>query len=415
MTATIVVSGPFDGPNFVSGIAAQSKNYKVINSTTAVLNFKGGEDDSIGYRMTLHGTGFGKDADGRFTGVVTGFTAIDKTKPDTSWHVTGYNAPLELVNTQASSPYVNFPDVLISPNAWIFLGDAFADDYAGGQFNDVLKGRGGNDSLKGFAGDDTIRGGSGKDTLQGNDGDDTITGGRHADTIGGGAGDDMLYGNNGNDILKGGGDNDEIFGGNGEDKILGGIGNDSLFGEQDDDTISGGDGADTIRGGSGKDILNGGALGDTIYGGNNSDIIHGDKGVDVLFGGNSGDFIFGDGGIDKLFGDAGDDVIAGGAGSDFIDGGSGDDVLSGNKSGSVTPDFKFDSFIFIGEFGDDIITDFELGFDLIAFGGGINFDDLSFSEIGADVLITVDFLGTQTVRVVGVKDQFDPAVDILFN
>ena len=76
-------------------------------------------------------------------------------------------------------------------------------------------------------------------------------------------------------------------------------------------------------------------------------------------------FIYGYGGNDTLSGLGGNDVIVGGSGSDFIDGGTGNDILTGDDGYVQNADF----FLFkglasdISSFGNDIVTDFEVGLD----------------------------------------------------
>ena len=67
-----------------------------------------------------------------------------------------------------------------------------------------------------------------------------------------------------------------------------------------------------------------------------------------------------------------------------------------------------------GEFGHDVITDFHIGFDTIAFAGGIDESDVTVKTKGDDVKIVVSFLGTQSILVKGVADQFDPDIDIVY-
>jgi hypothetical protein len=73
-----------------------------------------------------------------------------------------------------------------------------------------------------------------------------------------------------------------------------------------------------------------------------------------------------------------------------------------------------DSFIFEAAFGADVITDFEIGFDGIILAAGITAADVDTRTIGDDVLVEVDFLGTQTILVAGVAGLFNPDIDIQF-
>ena len=130
--------------------------------------------------------------------------------------------------------------------------------------------------------------------------------------------------------------------------IDGGEGDDILDGDHTTDYIFGGSGNDTISGGSRADFLLGGSGNDSIDGGWGSDLIRGGSGNDTIDGG------YGD---DVILGDTGNDVIDGGSGYDTIIGGAGDDTLTGGRGD--------DTFAFLGGDGNDTITDFDTGDDLI--------------------------------------------------
>ena len=88
-------------------------------------------------------------------------------------------------------------------------------------------------------------------------------------------------------------------------------------------------------------------------------------------------------------GGRGNDVLKGGGGDDRIDGGRGDDRLTG-QGGE-------DAFVFTSGFGEDVITDFRDGVDLLDFAGhnGVSvFGDLTIAQSGANAVIT-DGLGGQ--------------------
>jgi Ca2+-binding RTX toxin-like protein len=411
--AKIVVSGPFDGPNFVDGLSKQKNNYTVINSTTAILQppFAGGMDPSVTYTMTLHGTGFGVDSNGRFTGIVTSFDAVDNSQPDTSWTVTGYNTPLDIVNTNATA--VDFVGLLVSPVQWKYIGNEYDDTFIGGPFVDILKGNDGNDAFQGLGGDDLLEGGKGLDTLNGDEGNDTIKGGHRADTINGGTGDDLIKGNHGDDAIDGAEGVDTISGASGNDAILGGEGGDDIDAGDGVDNVDGGSGADLIRGGGGDDMLLGGLEGDSIFGDDGNDYIEGGVGVDDLYGGKGRDTLLGGDDTDQLFGNKSKDILEGGAASDYLTGGPGNDLLSGNVSGTPTPDESFDAYFFKGKFGDDKITDYEIGYDQIVLQG-YRKKDVTIVEGAVDVTVIVDYKGTQTILVENVAGQFDADADLVF-
>ena len=98
--------------------------------------------------------------------------------------------------------------------------------------------------------------------------------------------------------------------------------------------LRGGAGDDRLVGGIGEDSLSGGAGDDDLEGRNQSDLLRGN---------------------------AGDDVLNGGGGGDTLMGGTGDDTLEGGPKGDV--------FVFGRRAGNDVITDFEDGSDLIDVSG----------------------------------------------
>jgi len=143
----------------------------------------------------------------------------------------------------------------------------------------------------------------------------------------GGASDDVLYGSSGNETLKAKGGDDYLYGDAGDDLLRGGGGS---------DVLQGGDGDDTLRGGTGQNILEGGAGDDVIYGGQGSGFLAGGVGNDVLRVGQ------------------GNDVIA-------FNLGDGIDTVYGGRDGGNT----------------------------LSLGGGLGYDDLSFSKDGKDLIVNV--------------------------
>ncbi|WP_299775169.1 tandem-95 repeat protein [uncultured Tateyamaria sp.] len=196
--------------------------------------------------------------------------------------------------------------------------------------------------------DDTIHiyGGNPNFNIDGGAGDDTI----HLDS-----GRGHIFGRTGDDVLHGSNSGDDIlFGGDGIDRLHGGGGNDALYGDNGDDDL---------RGNLGDDVL---------YGGNGDDDLRGNLGDDVLYGGN---------GNDDLSGDDGSDILNGGAGSDELQGGSGSD-----------------EFVFGDSFGNDTISDFEDGIDLIRVDiAGVSYSDLAIVSNGSDTAISVSGHGTITL------------------
>ncbi|MGR3500645.1 MAG: calcium-binding protein [Limimaricola soesokkakensis] len=175
------------------------------------------------------------------------------------------------------------------------------------------------------------------------------------DVFNAGAGDDVVKGFKGNDVLDGGADNDVLRGFAGDDRLDGGTGNDLL---------AGGAGADVLAGGKGNDTLNGKA------------------GADILIGNQQRDTLNGGAGDDRLLGNLGRDTLDGGDGADILNGGRHNDVLTGGDGADI---FAFRS----QRDGDDIITDFEDGSDLLDFTRtSLEFEDLTIENQGDDAVIS---------------------------
>lgn len=249
--------------------------------------------------------------------------------------------------------------------------------------NRILGGRG-HDRLLGGGGDDTIEGDAGNDFLRGDEGDDDVQGGAGDDEIYAGAddtGDDTVSGGAGDDVAAGGAGSDTIITTSGSDTLYGGAGNDRILQEGVDptgagdlvwagsgaDTVTLGGGADTIGGGEGDDALMGGAGDDIFYGGRDggADTIHGDGGADTVYAGVGNDAVFGGTGDDAIFNGEGTDTVEGGEGADSLYGSPGDDRLSGDGAGSASG--GADTFLFFADSGDDVVSDFEIDVDKIAF------------------------------------------------
>ncbi len=119
---------------------------------------------------------------------------------------------------------------------------------------------------------------------------------------------------------------------------------------------------------------------DTITGSAGNDGISGYKGDDVISGLKGADTLEGSKGSDELNGNRGRDDLSGGGGSDVLNGGRGRDRLEGGGGN--------DTFIFRRGDGQDVITDFEIGSDLIEIGRGAReLNDLTFRTDGDDVVV----------------------------
>ena len=252
-----------------------------------------------------------------------------------------------------------------------------------------------------------IDAGDGNDIIIGSQRDDRIIGGAGQDILTGGKGADTYIFNNqsGHDIIKESGDNttdvilfediDSIA-----DLQFTQIGNDLLITISPTSSI-------LIEGqfteGTASQSIEGLAFADGSYeilreqpdGGGElpgeEDTISGDGNDNVLNGTDADDTILGYGGNDTLSGGDGYDYLNGGTGNDILNGGNlGDDLEGGSGNDTLTGGQGDDYFIFVDDFGHDIITDFENGVDqlnLSALDEGTPFDQVTISQSGNDSLI----------------------------
>ncbi len=300
--------------------------------------------------------------------------------------------------------------------------------------------------------------GGGTITLQGVTATD-LTANMFALPDGSGANGAYYYGSDGADIIEGSVGNDIIYGMEGGDTLKGGLGHDWLFGQEGDDTLEGGEGSDVLMGGEGDDTLSGGAGDDLMIGGAGNDTMTGGTGADtfVFYDGHGNDTITDfDGANDKInltalyhaltweqlsatFSTVTDEdnnvtgvlidltaygggtitlegvtdtssltedmfelyTLTGGEGDDSIQGGTSDDTLTGNAGA--------DTFVFAHNNGDDTVTDFTDGEDLIdlsAFTGITGFSDLAVTQDNNNVVIDLSAHngGTITLENVNLAD-----------
>ncbi|SLN73469.1 Serralysin precursor [Falsiruegeria litorea R37] len=121
------------------------------------------------------------------------------------------------------------------------------------------------------------------------------------------------------------------------------------------------------------------------------DVINEVSEIDVLFsienviGSGDGDVITGSDAANSLSGEGGNDLLNGGEGDDLLTGGAGEDI-----------------FVFEGDFGNDAITDFQVGVDRLDFSDfGPDFaENVVTTQDGADALLT---LANASVRLEGVS------------
>ncbi len=225
------------------------------------------------------------------------------------------------------------------------------------------------DEFYGTAGDDDFAGGGGDDYFVSSEGNDTYVGGSGFDQVAfvrdpGGVTVDL----GARTATDGWGDTDRLYS---IEMVRGSAYADDITGDRRDNHIRGLAGDDTLDGGRGDDLVRYDR--DARYGGEDGVTINlkrgyaidgfGDRdelsgferamGTDVrdrIYGSGRGEDLYGLGGNDVILAGGGRDNIEGGAGRDRLDGGSGNDTLSGGSGA--------DRFVFNGNFGDDVISDF---------------------------------------------------------
>jgi Ca2+-binding RTX toxin-like protein len=307
-----------------------------------------------------------------------------------------------------------------------------ADQIIGNDGKDIIKAGGGNDIIKGGGGADEIDGGLGRDAVTYEDstvgvevnlvtgkgkggtaeGDtlksiEDVYGSQHDDKIVGNTQDNSLFGLDGNDTLKGGG---------GADYLSGGDGNDILEIDGTDDTVDGGEGIDTLVLKSDKGLevnLNSGFIdantngyGISWYGqpspfwdgvghqkpsaphyygdgpeATNIENVIGSAHDDDIYGNELDNNLSGGNGNDVLAGGAGNDILSGGNGYDRIAGGLGADMLTGGADADTFYFFSLDESLVAGGKPQDVITDFQQGWDKI---------DMSHIDFALNELLVLD-------------------------
>ncbi len=205
---------------------------------------------------------------------------------------------------------------------------------------------------------------------------EAITATHFADTLTGGAGDQRFQPLNGADTIDGGADSDRVD--YSRDASYGG-----LAGIAVDLAIVDGQGfasatdgwgnvdrlrnVEEIRGTGAADTILGDAADNVFDGRQGNDTLEGREGNDRLIGGLGDDDLHGGAGADELFGDSGDDLIVGGLGDDLLSGGLG-----------------FDHFRFAAGDGNDTVTDFVVGEDILRLDPGLTITALTEADIGGE-------------------------------
>ena len=360
----------------------------------------------------------------------------------------------------------------------VVLGGSGDDVIGGNDGRDILRGGSGGDVLSGGADQDYLRGDTGADALHGDGGNDRLWGDEGNDSIYGGDGDDILAGGAGDDLMVGGAGADRFvyYEDAGNDLIyhfevehdvidlrllpqaiefeelsiqetddgsgvivkhealdgsieIKGIGKSDLtksnFALPDgtttliviDGTMIGLD-VDPFMGSDASALMLDGSAGNTTMAKGGYDRVFGGEGDDRLEGGDDDDDLYGEEGDDGLLGGEGHDRLFGGEGDDTLDGGTGDDLLVGGEGNDrLTGGAGADTFVFTPDHGDDTITDFADGEDLIdlsSLEGIAGFDDLQITNDANTAVIDLTSHGGGLVRLEGVDADDLDAADFVF-
>lgn len=268
---------------------------------------------------------------------------------------------------------------------------------------------------------------------------------------------DFRFGDDGDNVLEGLGGDDRIWGRAGADELLGGDGNDRLYGGTEDDVLRGDGGTDALYGEEGNDQLTGGVGDDVLAGGQGDDTYHyavgdGDDVIDDASGLNTlvldgvlpeDDFVlrrladddqlhidFADGGSIRVatnqfaiqtirFADGREwqwweiadntlgpvtphaDHIYGTARGDMLDGLGGGDLVYGNGGNDTYVFAAGYQSLSIQEWGGD-------NNDRLLFKGGIRFNQLTFSAVASDLIVTLG----DTAESVVISYFFDPSSSV---
>ena len=274
-------------------------------------------------------------------------------------------------------------------------GTDYADTIYGGKGNNSISGGNGNDIIYGENGDDTISGGNGTDIIVGGKGNDTINGNGDADTYIWNLGDDLdtITASNidklqfGEGItrddltFRGEGNNLRIIVNNDETQgiIMVDFLSDSGYRLND---VSFSDGSTFNLATSGLIFEQHFSRGDTITGTSFDDIINAQNTYSVII--NAGD---------------GNDTINAGEGNDTVNAGNGNNIINGSKGNdSLNGGSGDDSYIWNLGDGYDTIYDSN-GNDKIVFGTGITPEDLTFTQNGNSLIITVKGDSSQGIEI----------------
>ncbi|MEL7468886.1 MAG: LamG-like jellyroll fold domain-containing protein [Pseudomonadota bacterium] len=205
---------------------------------------------------------------------------------------------------------------------------------------------------------------------------------------------DRLHGTDGDDVMEGGSGDDWFYRSAGADLMIGGAGDDGYFIDDVGDKI-------VERAGEGTDRAIG-SVDFTLAAHVEIGTIEGEGAVDItgneqdnqIRGNTATNVLIGAGGRDRLYGMEGDDILDGGAENDILAGGAGADIFRFGLGG-----------------GSDVITDFEIGVDLIDLTpSGRSFDEVRIYDSVHGAVVRYQHDGDE-ISLVVLKGVTSPEID----
>uniref|UniRef100_UPI003F861F8C calcium-binding protein n=3 Tax=unclassified Cysteiniphilum TaxID=2610889 RepID=UPI003F861F8C len=183
--------------------------------------------------------------------------------------------------------------------------------------------------------------------------------------------------------------------------------NPDIVGDALANTLSGTDFGERFFAYAGDDVVHAGSGNDMIEAGLGDDIIYAGAGADIVYAGAGDDVVYGQGGFDQLYGEEGNDTLYGHGSNSEVYGGAGDDTLLsqgnwqhntliGGQGNDLLITYNYTTTTYVYELGDGIDTirrggsyPYDRFNDVLRFGGGITFEDLSLSKQGNNLDIQV--------------------------
>jgi len=236
---------------------------------------------------------------------------------------------------------------------------------------DTLAGTSGPDHIYGLGGDDELSGSDGEDVLSGGEGNDTLTGGDGADYF-------SIASTTGNDVVT-----DFTAGEDFIDMMATGLTFDDLSSEATADGLMiSWDGGSLLLEGISDDLDESWFfLRDDSWSANGTEPAGPGMEIGIVEGSNQADDLSGTDGVDFIYAYDGADLLDGGEGGDILNGGAGNDTMTGGEGADI--------FMFDEPSGNDTITDFTPGEDVMSFSTyDLSYEDLSASTTDGGTLLS---------------------------